>query len=86
MIDAETLYALGIGLVFVGIIILVVAILLLTISSVKEGRVKGGGAIIVGPFPIIFGTDKKSLRTVLLLSLILTILLIVAIVMNYLLR
>jgi len=86
VIDAETLYALGIGLVFVGIIILVVAILLLTISSVKEGRVKGGGAIIVGPFPIIFGTDKKSLRTVLLLSLILTILLIVAIVMNYLLR
>jgi len=84
--DAETLYALGIGLVFVGIVILVVAILLLTISSIKEGRVKGGGAIIIGPFPIIFGTDKKSLRTVLLLSLILTILLIVAMAINYLLR
>ena len=86
MTDAETLYALGIGLVFVGIVILVVAILLLTISSIKEGRVKGGGAIIIGPFPIIFGTDKKSLRTVLLLSLILTILLIVAMAINYLLR
>lgn len=86
MIDAETFYALGIGLVFVGIVILVMALLLLIISSIKDGRVRGGGAIIVGPIPIIFGTDKKSLRTVLLLSLILTILLIIAMVISYLLK
>lgn len=86
MIDAETLYALGAGLVFVGIAILVLALLLLTVSSVKEGRARGGGAIIIGPLPIIFGTDKKSLRTVLLLSLILTIFLIIAMVISYLLK
>ncbi|MGQ9551676.1 MAG: TIGR00304 family membrane protein [Candidatus Bathycorpusculaceae bacterium] len=86
MIDAETLYALGASLVFVGIAILILALLLLTISSVKEGRARGGGAIIIGPLPIIFGTDRKSLRTVLLLSLILTILLIIAMVISYLLK
>lgn len=86
MIDAETLYALGAGLVFVGIAILVLALLLLTVSSVKEGRARGGGAIIIGPLPIIFGTDRKSLRTVLLLSLILTIFLIIAMVISYLLK
>ena len=84
MIDAETLYALGIALIFVGMLILVIAILSLSISSIKKGKFRGGGAIIIGPIPIIFGTDKKSLKTVLLLSLILTILLVIAMVIYYL--
>lgn len=84
MIDAETLYALGIALIFVGMLILVIAILSLSISSIKKGKIRGGGAIIIGPIPIIFGTDKKSLKTVLLLSLILTILLVMAMVIYYL--
>lgn len=84
MIDAETLYALGIALIFVGMLILVIAILSLSISSIKKGKIRGGGAIIIGPIPIIFGTDKKSLKTVLLLSLILTILLVIAMVIYYL--
>jgi uncharacterized protein (TIGR00304 family) len=82
--DANTLYGLGIALIFAGILAILTAILLLFISNVKEeGKIKGGGAIIIGPIPIIFGTDKKSLKTVLLLSLLLTILLIVAIVIIY---
>ncbi len=84
VIDAETLYALGIALIFVGMLILVIAILLLSISRSKKGKIRGGGAIIIGPIPIIFGTDKKSLKTVLLLSLILTILLVIAMVIYYL--
>jgi uncharacterized protein (TIGR00304 family) len=82
--DANTLYGLGITLIFAGMLIIVAAIILLSISSAKrEGKVKGGGAIIIGPIPIIFGTDKKSLKTVLLLSLLLTIFLIVATVVIY---
>jgi uncharacterized protein (TIGR00304 family) len=45
---------------------------------------EGGGAIVVGPFPIIFGTDKESIKTVLLLSIALTILLIIMMVIFYL--
>jgi len=59
----------------VGIIIVVVAFALLFISSVKSGKVRGGGAVIIGPFPIVFGTDKESVKAVLWLSIALTIIL-----------
>jgi uncharacterized protein (TIGR00304 family) len=85
MADAGVLYALGIALVFIGVLILLLAVVVLSVLSAKKGRVKGGGAIIIGPVPIIFGTDKKSLKTVLLLSLALTVLLVVAMVVYYLL-
>jgi uncharacterized protein (TIGR00304 family) len=83
--DAQTIYGLGIAMIFVGIFIVLLAFLLLFYSSEKENRkIKGGGALIIGPFPIIFGTDKESVRTVLILSIILTILLISAMVIFYL--
>ncbi len=85
MIDSAALYALGIVLVFVGVLIIVVAVILLSISGAKKGKVKGGGAIIIGPIPIIFGTDKKSLKTIVLLSLALTVLLVVVTILSYLL-
>jgi uncharacterized protein (TIGR00304 family) len=85
MADAEFLYALGMALIFVGVLVILLAILLLFVLGVRKGKVKGAGAVIIGPIPIIFGTDKKSLKTVLLLSLALTVLLVVAMVVYYLL-
>ncbi|MBM4400382.1 MAG: DUF131 domain-containing protein [Crenarchaeota archaeon] len=85
MIDSGALYALGIALVFVGVLVIVVAVILLSISGAKKGKVKGGGAIIIGPVPIVFGTDKESLKTVLLLSLALTVMLVVVMILYYLL-
>jgi len=83
--NAETLYGLGIVLIFAGMLIILAAILLLFLSNIKgDGKVKGGGAIIIGPFPIIFGTDKESVKTILLLSLALTILLVIVMVIFYL--
>jgi uncharacterized protein (TIGR00304 family) len=85
LIDSAVLYALGIALIFVGVLIIIIAVVLLSVSGVKKGKVKGGGAIIIGPIPIVFGTDKKSLKTVLLLSLALTVMLVVAMFVHYLL-
>jgi uncharacterized protein (TIGR00304 family) len=83
--NAGALQGLGMALIFVGMLVILVAIILLFLSNVKlEGKAKGGGAIIIGPFPIIFGTDKESVKTVLLLSLTLTILLIIVMVIFYL--
>jgi len=83
--DAEKLYGLGIVLIFAGMLIILVAILLLFLSSVKgEEKTKGGGAIIIGPFPIIFGTDKESVKTILLFSIALTVLLVIVMVIFYL--
>jgi len=85
VIDAGTLYALGIALILIGVLIIVLAVLLFSLLSAKKGKVKGGGAVIIGPVPIIFGTDKKSLKTVLLLSLALTVLLLIVMIVHYLL-
>jgi len=82
---AEMLFGLGFALIFAGILIILIAVVLLFVSGVREkGKVKGGGAIIIGLFPIIFGTDKESTETVLLLSITLTILLAIVTVIFYL--
>jgi uncharacterized protein (TIGR00304 family) len=85
VIEPAALYALGVTLIFVGVLVIIVAVVLLAVSGAGKGDVKGGGAVIIGPVPIIFGTDKKSLKTVLLLSLALTVMLVVAMVVYYLL-
>jgi uncharacterized protein (TIGR00304 family) len=83
--DSSVLYPLGVALIFVGVLVIVIAVILLSVSGGKKGEIKGSGAVLIGPVPIIFGTDKKSLKTVLLLSLALTVMLVVAMVVYYLL-
>lgn len=39
-----------------------------------ESKVKGGGVIMLGPIPIIFGSDKESAKTAAILALILMLL------------
>jgi len=83
--DYAGLYTLGFGLIFVGVIILILATILISTKGMKKGKVKASGVVIIGPVPIIFGTDKKSLKTILLFSVILTALFIVAMLFYYLL-
>ena len=63
---------------FVGFAIAFIWILLISFGAAKSGsKVRGGGVIMLGPFPIIFGTDKGSVKTLILLSLILMIVVLV---------
>ena len=73
----------GFALILVGVFIIVLAVIVLSVRSAGKSKVRGGGAVIIGPIPIIFGTDKKSLKTVVALSLALTILLLVVMVIRY---
>ena len=84
--DVGTLYGLGIAIILTGILIILASILLLVISNIRSGGGKGkaGGAIVIGPIPIIFGTDKKSVKTILILSILLTTLLIIVTIILYL--
>lgn len=75
---------LGVILVSAGFFIAFIAILLWIFRSVKGGgKVKGGGAVIIGPFPIVFGTDKESVRVLLLLSIALIAILLVFMAFSY---
>ena len=73
----QLLFNVGMILIFTGFLITLLAVVLMFFMNIRgKGKVRGGGAVIIGPFPIIFGTDKESVRTLLLLSIILTILVI----------
>ncbi len=84
-LGGETLYELGIIVIFLGVIVVLVAFVLLFLSSMKSGRVRGGGALIIGPFPIVFGSDRESVKSVLWLSIALIVLLFVVFIVLYLL-
>jgi len=75
----QLLWSVGLTLVFVGFAIAFIAVVLLFLRGFKNkgGRVRGGGAVIIGPVPIIFGTDKESVKIILVLSIILIALLLV---------
>ena len=81
--DLAVFYAVGIALVVVGIVVIVAAIIVASIGGGKKGKVRGAGVIMIGPIPIIFGTDKKSVKAVLALALALTIVVLIIIVVNY---
>lgn len=81
--DSGTLNVLGIVLIFIGIFILIAAAILMSILYGKKGKTKTSGIIIVGPVPIVFGKDKKNVRTILALSTTLTALLIAAMLVYY---
>jgi uncharacterized protein (TIGR00304 family) len=84
-LGGETLYELGIIIIFIGVIIVFAAFVLLFLSSIKSGRARGGGALIIGPFPIVFGSDKESVKTILWLSIVLIVLLFIFSIVLYLL-
>lgn len=72
------LWSIGLTLVFAGFAIAFIALVLLFLRGIKsKAEVKGGGAVIIGPIPIIFGTDKQSVKIILVLSVILFALLLV---------
>jgi len=75
------LFNLGAILVFAGFTIAFVAVILLFFTTTRgKGKVKGGGAVIIGPFPIVFGTDRESVKILLLLSTTLIVLILITMV------
>lgn len=82
--DQALFNMLGVMLVFTGFVITLIAVLLWIFMTVKRGgKVRGGGAVIIGPFPIVFGTDKESVKVILLLTIALIVLLLVFMAFSY---
>ena len=74
---------LALALIVVGIFIIVVAIILVSMRGASKGKAKVAGVIMIGPVPIIFGTDKKSVKSVLVLAFALSISVVVAMLVYY---
>ena len=80
----QLLFSVGAILLFIGFVITFAAVILLAFTAMRgKGGVRGGGAVIIGPFPIIFGTDKESVNVLLLLSIALITLMLIVIAFSY---
>ena len=77
---AVILFSAGFTLIILGSIML----LLTFISRFREaaGRVNIGGIIFVGPFPIIFGSDRRFLRMMVVVSLMLAVIFLILAALN----
>jgi len=82
-VDIAVFYEFGMTLIVVGLLFIIGAIILASNSGSKKSKVRGAGVIIIGPIPIIFGTDKKSIKAVLALALALTIVVLIITVVYY---
>ncbi len=79
-----SLFNAGIALIFLGFAIVFIAVVLLFLSSVRgKAKVRGGGAVIIGPLPIVFGTDKESVKTLLILAIALIALLALSAILSH---
>jgi uncharacterized protein (TIGR00304 family) len=62
----------GLALISIGIFAIVVGLLILAFS--KSTKVEGGGVLLVGPLPIIFGSSERIVYIVLAITLIIMLL------------
>jgi uncharacterized protein (TIGR00304 family) len=60
----------GIALVLVGFGVVAVAM----ITSAGKGEVKGAGVVLIGPIPIVFGSDAKWATVAIILAIVLVVL------------
>ncbi len=77
-------FEIGFALTVIGLIVAFVAILLMIMSGKKtDGHVKGGGVLLIGPIPIILGTDRESAKVVILLAIALTVMVTILMILPY---
>jgi len=77
--DSATLlvYA-GFIMIFLGIAITIIALILLMFRSFgRVEKAKGGGIVLIGPFPIIFGTDKSTVKYFIWMAIAIIVIMIV---------
>ena len=72
---ADTLlFNIGLLIVLAGFAIGILTVIVAIVRSASgTGQARGGGVIMIGPVPIVFGTDKQSARILIILGIVLTI-------------
>ena len=66
------IFTIGLLLALAGFAVAILAFIFAILKSARgAGQVRGGGVVMIGPVPIVFGTDKQSARVLVLLGIIL---------------
>jgi uncharacterized protein (TIGR00304 family) len=72
MRSSEDFLRFGAAVTFIGFILIFSGIIFTMLQHSENSRI--GGLIMLGPIPIIFGSDKESAKTVTILAIILMLL------------
>jgi uncharacterized protein (TIGR00304 family) len=68
-----SLFDLGVTLAFLGLIVIIIALIYEIFKNLKDqyrepkGQTNVGGVILIGPFPIVFGNNKNAIKISLIL-------------------
>ncbi len=74
MLGQATLFTVGLVFIFAGLIVTFFAVLLMFLRGARiRGSGRGGALIMIGPVPIVFGTDKETVKALLILSVVIMI-------------
>jgi uncharacterized protein (TIGR00304 family) len=77
MVNSNTVILAGVAVVVLGILIIFIGTVLQVTKSTgeteKTGGVQAGGVVMIGPIPIIFGTNKNITVVSIVLAIILMI-------------
>jgi uncharacterized membrane protein len=76
------MYGVVILMLIVAFLLILMGFILLSLGGERE--VRGGGVLIIGPLPIIFGTDQRVAKGLIILALILTIVTFIIFMMGWL--
>lgn len=76
---SDLLVNMGYLLIIAGFAAVVLAVLSALFHAGRGSRVQGGGVILLGPIPIVFGSDAKTVKSLLYLAIVLMV--IVAVLM-----
>ncbi len=77
MLDLAFLVSIGIVLLILGFFLVISGMMRAKANEGEEKaheRIKGGGVILIGPVPIVFGTDKKYALLLMILAIVLMLL------------
>lgn len=75
------LVLIGIGIILAGFLVVLLATVVPGKSSEKgekRSEVKGGGVILIGPIPIIFGSDAKWASIAIVLAIVLIVIVVLS--------
>ncbi len=71
--DSASFVNAGLALIVLGFILAFVAAILLAFGSKGAGQSRGSGILLIGPIPIVFGSDRSSVRTLMILAIVLIV-------------
>jgi uncharacterized protein (TIGR00304 family) len=84
-LDAPSVTEVGFILIIFGFVLAFAAMILLAFRSARgRGKTRAAGVLLIGPIPIIFGSDRDSVKGLMILAIVLMLVVLIVMYLPYL--